>query len=99
VVMPYVLVHNRNSVTERLAALARYLDLAGEGPDAVISWVLDLRRQIGIPETLAEIGVGDDIIAEAAPMAERDPSTGGNPVPMTANDYVELYRKAIAGRL
>jgi len=99
VVMPYVLVHNRNAVTERLAALARYLDLADEGPDAVISWVLDLRRRIGIPETLAEIGVGDDIIAEAAPMAERDPSTGGNPVPMTAQDYAQLYEKAIAGRL
>jgi len=99
VVMPYVLVHNRDAVAERLAALARYLDLAGKGPEAVISWVLDFRRRIGIPETLAEIGVGDDIIAEAAPMAERDPSTGGNPVPMTAKDYVMLYERAIAGRL
>jgi alcohol dehydrogenase class IV len=99
VVMPYVLMHNRAAVAERLAALARYLDLAGNGPDAVISWVLDLRRRIGIPHTLAEIGVGADIIAEAAPMAERDPSTGGNPVPMTAKDYAVLYDKAIAGRL
>lgn len=99
VVMPYVLVHNRDAVAERLAALARYLDLADNGPDGVVEWVLDLRRRIGIPHTLAEIGVGEDIIAEAAPMAERDPSTGGNPVPMTAADYAGLYEKAIAGRL
>jgi alcohol dehydrogenase class IV len=99
VVMPYVLAHNRDAVAERLAALARYLDLDGAGPDAVIDWVLDLRRRIGIPHTLAEIGVGDDIIAEAAPMAERDPSTGGNPVPMTAKDYAALYERAIAGRM
>ena len=36
------------------------------------------------------------MIAEAAPMAEHDPSTGGNPVPLTAKDYEALYRKAIA---
>jgi alcohol dehydrogenase len=99
VVMPYVLAHNREAVAERLSALARYLDLAGHEPDAVIAWVLDLRRRIGIPHTLAEIGVAEDVIGEAAAMAERDPSSGGNPVPMTAQDYAVLYEKAINGRL
>lgn len=99
VVMPYVLAHNQGAVADRLTALARYLDLAGPGPDAVIDWVLDLRRRIDIPHTLVEIGVGEDMIADAAPMAERDPSSAGNPVPMAAVDYDALYRKAIAGRL
>jgi len=99
VVMPYVLDHNRFAVDARLAALARYLDLAGHSPQAVIEWVLRLRRQIGIPNTLREIAVDEDMVAEAAPMAEHDPSTGGNPVPMTAADYEILYRKAINGRL
>lgn len=97
VVMPYVLEHNRFAVDGRLAALARYLDLPAHSPQAVIEWVLRLRATIGIPNTLAEIGVNEDIIPEAAPMAERDPSTGGNPVPMTAKDYEGLYRKAITG--
>ena len=99
VVMPYVLAHNRDAVEGRLAALARYLDLPGQSAGSVIDWVLDLRQRIGIPHTLAEIGVGEDIIAEAAPMAEHDPSTGGNPLPMTAKDYEALYRRAIAGKL
>ena len=99
VVMPYVLAHNRNAIEGRLAALARYLDLPGQNPDSIIEWVLDLRQRIGIPHSLAEIGVGEDIIAQAAPMAEHDPSTGGNPVPMTVTDYEALYRKAIAGAL
>jgi alcohol dehydrogenase class IV len=97
VVMPYVLQHNRAAVDGRLAALARYLDLPGQSPQSVIDWVLRLRETVGIPNTLAEIGVTEDVIPEAAPMAERDPSTGGNPVPMTAKDYEGLYRKAIAG--
>jgi alcohol dehydrogenase class IV len=28
-----------------------------------------------------------------------DPSSGGNPVPLTAKDYEALYRKAISGEL
>ena len=99
VVMPYVLAHNAPALKERLAALARYLDLPGQKAESVIDWVLALRKRIGIPHTLKEIGVDTDMIAEAAPMAEHDPSTGGNPVPLAAADYEELYAKAIAGTL
>jgi alcohol dehydrogenase class IV len=65
----------------------------------VIDWVLALRKRVGIPHTLKEIGVDTDMIAEAAPMAERDPSTGGNPVALKAADYEKLYAAAIAGTL
>jgi len=99
VVMPYVLRRNLSAAEERLAALARYLDLPGQSAESVIDWVLALRRRIGIPDTLKDIGVDLDAIAEAAPMAEHDPSNGGNPVPLTAEDYKGLYRKAIAGDL
>jgi alcohol dehydrogenase class IV len=97
VVMPYVLDHNLPVVRERLAAMARYLDLPGQSAESVVKWTLDLRNEIGIPHTLREIGVAEDMIAEAAPMAEHDPSTGGNPLPLKAKDYESLYRKAIAG--
>jgi alcohol dehydrogenase len=99
VVMPYVLAHNAPALKERLAALARYLDLPGQKAESVIDWVLALRKRIGIPHTLKEIGVDTDMIAKAAPMAEHDPSTGGNPVPLKAADYEKLYARAIAGTL
>ena len=99
VVMPYVLKHNAPAIRERLAALARYLDLPGQSAESVIEWILALRKQIGIPHTLKEIGFDTDVIAEAAPMAEKDPSTGGNPVPLKAKDYEHLYSVAIAGIL
>jgi alcohol dehydrogenase class IV len=99
VVMPYVLVRNLPAVEGRLAALARYLDLPGQSAGSVVDWVLALRKRIGIPHTLKEIGVDVDAIAKAAPMAEHDPSSGGNPVPLTAKDYEALYRKAISGEL
>jgi alcohol dehydrogenase class IV len=99
VVMPYVLVRNLPVLEARLAALARYLDLPGHAASSVIDWTVALRREIGIPDTLAEIGVDDGMIAEAAPMAEHDPSTAGNPMPLKAADYAALYRRAITGEL
>ncbi|MEQ9145150.1 MAG: iron-containing alcohol dehydrogenase [Parvibaculaceae bacterium] len=98
VVMPYVLRHNMGAIEEKLTALSRYLGL-GDTATAFIDWVLALRAQLQIPNTLEEIGVTADLIPQLAPMALEDPSSGGNPVPMTRGAYDELYEKAISGTL
>ena len=99
VVMPYVLVHNKSVIEERLAAAARYMGLKNQSYTGFVDWVLALREEVGIPHTLKEIGVDLDMIPEGAPMALEDPSTGGNPLPMSVGDYEMLYRNAIEGRL
>jgi alcohol dehydrogenase class IV len=99
VVMPYVLVFNRPAIEQKLMALARYLDLAEASFGAVLDWVLELRDAIGIPHTLAELGVTLDRVEAFATMALADPSTATNPVPMTATDFETLYRRAIQGDL
>jgi alcohol dehydrogenase class IV len=99
VVMPYVLAFNRTAITARLTALARYLDLPNPSFDAVLDWVLALRSGIGIPRTLADLGVTLDHIAEFAPAAAVDPSADGNPVPVDTATLAELYRDAITGTL
>lgn len=99
VVMPYVLVFNREPIEERLTALARYLGLESPSFDAVVDWVLSLRQQIGIPHTLEEIGIKLDHVAELAPMAALDPSCGGNPIAVDETSLAELYRRAITGDL
>lgn len=99
VVMPYVLVHNKSAIEEKLAASARYMNLKDQSFNGFVDWILQLRQDIGIPNTLKEIGVDLDMIPEAAPMAMEDPSTGGNPLPMTVAAYETLYRNAIEGRL
>ena len=55
VVMPYVLAYNRAEIGDKLAALARYLDLPDRTAAGVETWVLDLRREIGIPTGMAAI--------------------------------------------
>jgi alcohol dehydrogenase class IV len=99
VVMPYVLAFNRPAIDDRLAALARYLDLPGQSADAVLDWVLALRRELGIPHTLKEIGVDESVLPEAAAMAEHDPSNDGNPRRLDAGEYDRLFRNAINGLL
>lgn len=99
VVMPYVLMHNRTAIEEKLAAAARYLNLKDQSFTGFVDWVLALREEVGIPHTLKEIGVDMDAIPEAAPMALEDPTNGGNPLPMSRADYEQLYANAIEGRL
>ena len=99
VVMPYVLEFNRHRIEEKMTALARYLDLPRPSFASVMSWVLGLREQIGIPHTLAELGVEERNIEQLAPMAQVDPSAGTNPVTLTTEDCAQLYRNCIAGRI
>jgi len=62
-------------------------------------WLLELREQIGIPNTLAGLGVRSEHAAEFAPQALNDPSTAGNPRRMTERDFERLYGNCIEGRL
>jgi alcohol dehydrogenase class IV len=99
VVMPYVLRFNRPAVEDRLTRLARYLGLPDPGFEAVFEWVLALRQDIGIPHTLAELGVKESDLDTLAPMAVEDPSTGGNPRPAGLAEMREMFVKAIRGDL
>jgi alcohol dehydrogenase class IV len=99
VVMPYVLEWNRPALEEKFARLAAWLGLADRSFDGVLGWVLELRRTIGIPHTLAGIGVREEHARPFAPQALNDPSTGGNPLPVTERDFEQLYLRCIRGEL
>ena len=95
VVMPYVLAFNRPAVEDKMAALARYLDLPNPSFAAVLDWVLGLRERIGIPHTLKDIGVDEPYARRLAPMAAADPSSPTNPVSLDASRLEALYLRAI----
>ena len=99
VVMPYVLAWNRRAIEDKMVRLAAYLGLQRQSFDGFLDWVLQLRADIGIPGTLADIGVREEHAAVFAPQALADPSTGGNPLAMTEDDYRRLYLNCIRGDL
>lgn len=99
--MPYVMAFNRETIEAPMRRLALTLDLSHPGFDAVMSWILDLRRDLGLPHTLAEADVGFDaaMARRLAPMAMNDPSMGGNPRPATVDDCERLFLRAYTGDL
>ncbi len=99
VVMPYVLSFNQDAIADKLDRLSRWLDLPEEGFDGVMAWVLELRQAIGIPHTLAELGLDDSDADTIGAMAAVDPTADGNPRPVKAEDLKEIFLDALSGRL
>ncbi|SDB04645.1 iron-containing alcohol dehydrogenase [Bauldia litoralis] len=96
VFMPFVLVFNRSAIEARIARLAAYLGIDG-GFDGFLEAVIALRRQIGVPETLADFGI-DGLRAETiAEMAIVDPTAGGNPVPLTLDAARKIFQATLDG--
>ena len=66
---------------------------------AVMAWVLALRKEIGIPHTLKDLGVGIDRVDQLSEMAALDPSAGGNPIPIGAAELKNMFLASIEGKL
>ena len=99
VITPYVIVHNREAIAERMQVVARVLDLPKPGVDGVLEWVLDFRKELGIPHTLADIGVSLRNPEQIGREAAIDPSAGGNPIPVDAPTLERIFRSAVKGDL
>jgi alcohol dehydrogenase class IV len=99
VILPYVLLRNRIAVADKAVIIARLLGLSEFSFDGLLQWVLELRRTLGIPHSLAEIGVDLRNAAVIGTEAAADPSAGGNPVPLDAHSLERIFRAAVDGNL
>ena len=99
VVMPYVLAFNKPAVAEQMTGLARHLDLPNPSFDAVLDWVVALRRDIGIPHTLSEVGIRKEHADRLAAMTAEERPGRNNPVPLGEEESRRLYAMAINGEL
>ena len=96
--MPYVLVFNRPAIETKIARLAAFIGLESSF-DAFLGWILDLRKELGVPHTLKEFGVELSNIDVMSKMAPEDPTAGGNPVPLTESAARALFEKTYSGVL
>jgi alcohol dehydrogenase class IV len=99
VLMPYMLAFNRVAIEGRLARLAAYIGLEDASFEGFLGWIIELRQRLGIPHTLAEIGVPAADVERIAIMAEADPSAGGNPLMFDAGAARIVLEAAMAGRV
>ncbi len=98
ILMPYVLTANRSAIETDATYLAGCLSLEN-GLDGVLEWVLALRKEVGIPHTLADIKIDTADCALIGTMAYNDPSAGGNPIQFTESQYATLFECAVKGSL
>jgi alcohol dehydrogenase len=96
IIMPYVVKANRRKIEKDIERAAAYLGLKG-GFDGFFKWILALRKEIGIPHTLEDIGIDTKRLDEIAAMAIKDPSAGGNPIVFSETQYKSLARKCVTG--
>ncbi len=98
IVMPYVLKANRKKIEKDIERAAAYLGIKG-GFNGFLKWILALRKEVGIPHKLADIGIDTKRLDEVAKMAIKDPSAGGNPIQFSEKQYKALAKKCVTGDL
>jgi alcohol dehydrogenase class IV len=98
IIMPYVVKANRRKIEKDIERAAAYIGIQG-GFNGFLKWILALRKEIGIPHTLADIDIDTRRLDEVAAMAIKDPSAGGNPTAFTEKQYKALAKKCVIGDL
>ncbi|MBC8246498.1 MAG: iron-containing alcohol dehydrogenase [Deltaproteobacteria bacterium] len=98
VLMPYVLEFNRPVLEERMTRLAAWIGLPNPSFTAIMDWILEIRSEFNIPETLAGLGVDDSRVDEIAEMAAADPSTPSNPIKAGPREMKQIFLSALQGK-
>mgnify|MGYP006227452357 FL=1 len=96
-VMPFVLNYNRSTIEEKFIRLANFLDIKN-GFEGIVDWIIELKKEMQIPETLKDMGVNNGDEVKLAPLAQEDPSTGANPLEMSEEKFKELISNCITGQ-
>lgn len=100
ILLPYVMIANREVINADIARLARYLELPQPDFDGFVHWVLQLRRQLAIPHSLRDIGLDADAAEWVGEQAVADISSSDtNARPLSAQEYSQVFRNAVYGEL
>ena len=105
VLLPYVMAFNTPYTGEKFREIARAMGVKGvdemseeEYRKAAIDAVKQLSKDVGIPQTLKEIGVKEEDLDALADAAMADVCTGGNPRPCKKKLVLEVYKTAYNGK-
>ncbi|MBJ3778388.1 iron-containing alcohol dehydrogenase [Acuticoccus mangrovi] len=92
VLLPAVLRYNAVGAEAKFARLGEAL---GAGPDAdLAAEIVALNRDLGMPETLAAMGVPKDVLPQISEAAVLDHSTATNPRPIGAPEFLAILQEA-----
>lgn len=99
IILPTVMEYNAPATGEKYREIARVMGVSGvdsmtqeEYRKAAVDAVKQLSKDVGIPETLSEVGVKEEDIPFLAQSAMDDACRPGNPKEPTLEDIIALYK-------
>jgi alcohol dehydrogenase class IV len=102
ILLPYVIRANHCVIENQILNLCAVLNIKSDF-ESFFQWILKFRQDLGIPNTLADIGIeanSDKATAqEIGKLALADPSASGNPINLCAGDYQKIFERAVIGDL
>lgn len=105
VLLPYVMAFNAPYTGEKFREIARAMGIRNvdamsqeEYRQAAIDAVRQLSKDVGIPQTLREIGVKEEDLEALSEAAMADVCTGGNPRPCSKELVWKVYKTAFNGK-
>jgi 4-hydroxybutyrate dehydrogenase len=97
--LPAVMDFNRQAVPAKVAEVGRALGVSGASDEAVAAATAEavrkLRRDVGLPEGLAAVGINESHLAKLSQLAFEDGCHGSNPRKCTVDDLASLYRVSL----
>ena len=97
--LPAVLDFNRSAIPGRIAKIAAIMGVKGEDEETLAfecaGAVRALRRKVGLPGSLSDAEVAEDLLPTLADLAFKDACHTLNPRPCTAEDMLALYRASM----
>lgn len=95
VLLPAVLHFNAPDIAAKVPIMAQAMGLEDTGFDAFHAHICRLLDEIGIPKTLAEIGVPTDCAPRIAAKAIQDSAAGTNPRALTVEAIIPVITEAL----
>ncbi len=99
IILPYALKQNSPVITKHMETLCIFLGIQEPSTEGFIAYIVDLRKELGIPHTLVEADIPEIKASEIAKIAYADPSTGSNAMPVMAEDFERLFTMCCRGEV
>ena len=93
--LPYGMQFNIAGSEEKFMRIAAALNLTVHSPEAVIDYLFDLNKRLGLPTKLSAIGVATKHVETLSDLAFADFAHPNNPKPVSRNDFKTLYETAL----
>jgi alcohol dehydrogenase class IV len=93
--LPYGMRFNAPGMETEFKRMAITMGLHETSGEAVVNYLFELNKQLGLPAKLRDIGVKQEHIETLSDLALADFCHPNNPKPVTRNDFKQLYTAAL----